>query len=352
MLISIQYARALAAWLVVWAHISGFAMFSPLGRAEFGGIGVDVFFVISGFIMWETTGSQTPGTFAIRRIARVVPAYWFYTALIIALHFAAPQLTPRVQTDLPQVISSFLFIPHANQRGELNPILLQGWTLNYEMYFYLVFGLSLFLKHRTNRFLAVGVFFAGAALLGVLLQPRGNLFEVYTSSIVLEFVLGMGLSIAVRSTPPSKPVCVALCALGAVFTLLGGIYASSAALRVASCGVPAAIFLYGLIGLEEVLRRHQVGSLVMLGNTSYSLYLAHPFALSAAAVVMKVIATRLALDPLTTAAGFACIAVIVCAGLSLLSYRLIELPMSRVITSLFVRRALTGRGEVAEQAVR
>ena len=118
----------------------------------FGQAGVDIFFVISGFIMWVTTHDRptTPLRFMTNRIVRIVPLYWLITLAVAAMAFAVPSLFRGVVLTPEHVIKSLLFIPHyyPGMPTRVWPLLLPGWTLNYEMVFYLVFAIALLLPRR------------------------------------------------------------------------------------------------------------------------------------------------------------------------------------------------------------
>jgi exopolysaccharide production protein ExoZ len=343
MLISVQYARALAALLVVYAHLRGFAVFGPLDGGEFGDMGVDIFFVISGFIMWETSGGQSPADFARRRLSRIVPPYWFYTTLLVLLAWALPRLTPNVTVDAPAIFGSFFFIPYVNHNGLTNPILLQGWTLNYEMFFYVIFGLSLFIASRAVQFWSLAGFFVGCAVVGILYQPDVTAITFYTSTMPLEFVLGIVVSMASKIQARFGVSATALL-IGLAGLLYGEVYSSADVPRFVALGLPAAFTLFGLVGLEGLIRRRPIGWLARIGDASYSLYLLHPFILSAAAVAMKLLAARLpAFAGMAGAVTFAIIGIVASAICAHLSFIALEKPMGRYFNAL-----LSGRGRRRE----
>ncbi|MBB5446480.1 MULTISPECIES: acyltransferase [unclassified Paraburkholderia] len=148
---SIQALRALAALGVVAFHTDGIVaahgwlvhVFPRVSR--YGEIGVDVFFVIFGFVMALVTrglpsGIQSARSFICSRIARVVPLYWILTALFIALVAlvsfvpGVPEAFCHARVSAWHALSSFLFLPSMSWTGMAAPVLGVGWTLNYEMY--------------------------------------------------------------------------------------------------------------------------------------------------------------------------------------------------------------------------
>lgn len=143
---SIQALRALAALSVVlyhacqWAN-AGFAI---------GAAGVDIFFVISGFVMWTTIQDPglTPGRFVQRRFWRVAPAYWLVTAIVAAVALAAPNLMSKVYVTPSHALLSFAFIQHDDPSGVPFPLLPVGWSLNYEAIFYAIVAFALLAPAR------------------------------------------------------------------------------------------------------------------------------------------------------------------------------------------------------------
>ena len=155
-IISIQILRALAALLVVFHHaryqIRDFEAFFYGGIWQSGQAGVDIFFVISGFIMWVTTHDRrtTPLQFLTNRIVRIVPLYWLLTLTVAAACLIAPSLFRGVVLAPEHVVKSLFFIPdfYPGMPTHIWPLLLPGWTLNYEMIFYVVFAVALLLPRH------------------------------------------------------------------------------------------------------------------------------------------------------------------------------------------------------------
>ncbi|TIV73797.1 MAG: acyltransferase, partial [Mesorhizobium sp.] len=165
---SIQYLRGLAACAVVCFHVS--EQFG--GPFDVGAAGVDVFFVISGFIMWVTTAGRpaNPWRFMGRRITRIAPLYWIVTLLTAMGILMKPQFFYDHFFSVANFVGSLFFLP-VLQEDALHPIVVQGWTLCYEMMFYLVFTLVLFLGERWRFGVLVGALAAIVALHFVL--PAG-----------------------------------------------------------------------------------------------------------------------------------------------------------------------------------
>jgi exopolysaccharide production protein ExoZ len=194
---NLQYLRALAALLVVFYH--GEAIWNQFAAHKMalfdaGAGGVDVFFVISGLIMWVTTcdGRHSAGAFIRNRLIRIVPLYWLMTALKLALALALPFLTD-LQLDPVHITASFAFVAWPEPgTGIYAPLLQPGWTLNLEMFFYAAFAAALLLPVRL-RPLAICGFLALCTVAGLnAIENSSGAF--YGSPIVLEFAAGIVLA--------------------------------------------------------------------------------------------------------------------------------------------------------------
>lgn len=335
MLYSLQYARAIAALFVVHAHLAGFPLFAAAAPSGVGGLGVDIFFVISGYIMWHTARDMPAGRFVLRRLVRIVPIYWFYTLLLVAVALVLPGLAPRIEVTAQTVLGSLFFIPYVNAAGGVQPILLQGWTLNYEMFFYAVFALCLFLTTVRSRFVGVVATFTILAVVGALARPSDPVLASYTDSILIEFVMGM--SLAAIPAGGKRPtwlmgglVVVAVAALVlADFGMMGDWP------RFVSHGIAAAALVWALVQLEEPIQQHPSRSAVALGDASYSLYLCHPFILSTVAALGRLAVNRGWLaEGLLTSLLLSSIAMVACCLAAVVSFRFIERPLGKLLGGL------------------
>lgn len=137
----IQIMRLFGAFLIVIFHAN------LIGNH--GYFGVDVFSVISGYIiMYSTEKPSARENFLLKRLIRIVPLYWLMTALNYAIISVLPQLSIMSEAKPEYLIKSMLFIPFVNGKGYNTPILGLGWTLNYEVMFYAVFFLAIHISHR------------------------------------------------------------------------------------------------------------------------------------------------------------------------------------------------------------
>ncbi|WFU51472.1 acyltransferase family protein [Sinorhizobium terangae] len=274
----IQYLRAAAALAVVIFHAA-----EKTGHYfAIGAAGVDVFFVISGFIMWVISDRRpvTPVRFMVDRIRRIVPIYWLAIMVMVAGGIAG--LFPNMVLSVKHALASLFFIPmRSPSNGEIWPVLVQGWTLNFEMLFYAVFALSLFLP-RNWRLPAIAGLFLLLVLAGSVISFDNALMLTYTRPVILEFVAGMVIGeLWLKGRVPSLAPGVALivCSFGG-FALVG-------LLRLPfdefTTGPLAVMLVVGVLSVEArgYIRSLQVPNL--LGNASYSIYIWHTFAISVAA---------------------------------------------------------------------
>ncbi|WP_274631332.1 acyltransferase family protein [Arvimicrobium flavum] len=313
----IQYLRAVAAIAVVVFH----AAERTGGHFVIGAAGVDVFFVISGFIMWVISERRptTPARFMRDRLQRIAPVYWVATGIMIAGALAG--LFPNLKLTLGHILGSLFFIPHQSpSNGQVWPVLVQGWTLNYEIFFYVVFAACLLLP---SRFRLAGLALVLLGLAGVgFVQDSGNpIVATYTDPIILEFLLGAlvgKLWLDGRiPLPATGTVLIVAALLG--FAIVGTTHVGFGPL---SFGPLAAALLIGVLALEKAGAVRHLRPMLYLGDASYSIYLFHTFAIS---VVAK-LAALLAMP----AAAAMILAVVAGVTIGTAAYEMLEKPMIAV----------------------
>lgn len=214
--------------------------------------------------------------FLWRRFTRIVPLYW------AAITLKVIQLTIRPSKSLNclmtpwRVIASYLFIPAKNGAGDYFPIVVVGWTLNFEVFFYLLFAVALALDISPLAFLTPVL--TAIAFLGTLRQPSWPDCAAFASPLVLEFLYGVILAhFAMRQTLPGRVWAAILLAGGFIALLL--LPAVHSPLGFFGWGPPAFAIVAGAVALEDQLAPYIPKWLRDAGDASYALYLSHGFIL-------------------------------------------------------------------------
>jgi exopolysaccharide production protein ExoZ len=301
--VSIQALRAIAALLVFAEHAANALVWEHkiewFPHVPYGPFGVDLFFVISGFVMVYSSERlfgqpNAPIKFFARRIARIVPLYWAATAVFV--WFVVPYASTKA------VLGSFLFSPHIPSEA---PLLLVGWTLIFEMFFYSVFAIALLARGRlavvasVSVFLILFVIFCAPASSASWQPPAGRAIDYLADPIILEFVYGMLIALAYRAG-------IRLSSLATIVVIIAALVWFAATVqwlpRAYSCGFAAALIVAGA-SLSSAPRPNDgpiLAGVVFLGDASYALYLTHFLSFSFVAWIVA----KLAINPLDYTWGF------------------------------------------------
>lgn len=313
----IQYLRAIAAMGVLAFHLS--EQFG--GPFDLGAAGVDLFFVISSFIMWVTTADRpiTPQRFALHRFIRVVPLYWLVTCVTALGILLKPQFFYGHILSSENFLGSLAFLPSV-QRGVFHPVVLQGWTLCYEMMFYAIFALTLWLK-PSRRLAVLTVIFVVMAVLHDAM-PSGYL-RLYTNPIILEFLMGIliGTLWTGRLRVP-RWLAIALFVLG-LLALLATQFLAMDMMRLLRWGLPSALLVAGIVLIEKGRASRPVNLIGFLGDASYSIYLWHGVLAAVLTAVLLRLHLPTALQPVVLFSG--------CLVLAALLNLIIEQPLVRLL---------------------
>jgi exopolysaccharide production protein ExoZ len=326
-LLSIQYLRAIAALMVVMHHARQPRrwLFDPLDAYPSFAFGVDIFFVISGFVMYAAARNELPLEFLRRRVVRIVPLYWAATAALLLISngfnlFALPL------NELAHFAKSLLFIPHfsLSHPEQIWPYLIPGWALNYQMFFYLVFlaGLAIGRVQYTSSIILLLLVAVGA-----LTGPVEPVAATYTGKLMLEFVIGTWIGVAwdkglLKGLRP-------LLFLGFACLFLYPI------VRDHVPQVWARILCSSLIVIGAVSSGAATGQfplMKLLGDASYSIYLTHTMLLKPAGRIWK----QVPVDGWLQLIGWAVFALVWCSAFGVLVHRYVETPL---LKRLSTRRA-------------
>lgn len=294
MVLSIQYLRAIAALLVVFSHSVWKSIQAGDNSLywwhEAGALGVDIFFIISGYIMVYITQNmhQQPQGIRIflkKRFIRIVPLYWFYTLIALAIFLIMPD---RVNSSggSTEVLKSFFLLPLDSNEGYLVNV---GWTLHYEFIFYILFSFGLlFSRLKGNIFVASFILFS--LFFSIFIEPSKlhYVFKSFIHDIFIEFLLGM-LLYFILTQIKTTPWYLALLAIFAGISHFYYLHSGGSFTGVIHIdkGISAFLICFGIIGLESVWKKRECKLLTALGNASYSIYLLHPFILVTVVMVNK-----------------------------------------------------------------
>ena len=316
--------------MVVYAHTQDQVMKFPIHAdlpAEYSGAGVDIFFVISGFIMWTNTyaARQTPFEFMSRRIERIVPLYWAITFFVAAIAIVSPNLLSSTRFEAYHFLASLFFIPAQHPVVPyIYPFVIPGWTLNYEMFFYLLFAVSLLLAPNSRIVVSVSVLIVLAALSPFV--PAGQtILTFYTDPIVCEFALGLLVGAVFTAKVNVRP-SVAWSALIVGFLLIvaaDALFDLREVQRSLKWGIPAGLIVFGSVMLERERSIPSSRLLLAIGNASYSIYLTHFMTLALLARLWRARGTpMLGFDMVL----FTIVSFMASAAVGYAVYRLVERP--------------------------
>lgn len=265
------------------AGVTGLTVLPGIGAS-----GVDIFFVLSGFVMWWTTRGRNPapGDFMLKRLIRIVPLYWLFTLAAAAMALFLPQLLRSTVFDGFHVLMSLLFVPawHPGMpRGggtdALWPIVVPGWTLNLEMAFYVLFALTLRTPERMRPWLLATLLLMLFAAARTIL--RDTPLRFYGTDLLAEFMAGVLLAKGIDRLPRGRaPVWAAL--FGAALTVLLLMdYARPPLIQSIILGVPALACVLAALQVERAGGLPHSPALSLLGDASYSIYVSHVFVIPA-----------------------------------------------------------------------
>lgn len=284
---SLQAIRAFAAIAVMLFHGTqiineriDYLFLDNIFMAGFSG--VDVFFVLSGFIILYTssTGNNNTTIFLKKRFIRIYPIYWIVTALLMAAFFISPSTEQSYKGDITTILGSFALFPQSKY------IVGVAWTLTYEVIFYLVFAVTYFRK-------PVFLFYAFIGWVSIIfifyifnIKTDFVLIHVFTNPIILNFTLGCLVAYSYKRYSKLSfsnwffwGGLILFFLMWVIFyqlkTLDVSIFSGDMA-RVYLFGIPSAILIFGALYLPSAVPQ----LLVYLGDASYSLYLIHGTVLS------------------------------------------------------------------------
>ena len=287
-----------------------------------GASGVDLFFVISGFIMayitYNKRGIRNVLPFIKRRLIRIVPVYWLYTAVMAGLLFFIPTLFSTARFDAQETLLSLLFIPYLPAVNATAPVLEVGWTLSYEMYFYGLIAVGLFFGYRVVPLL-LGLFFTACVLARYAFPIDSPVMNLVTNPILFEFFLGYLCGYMYVTKVPIPTYLAALFLASGV----AGYVLWAMALTTLPLAVFAFLIVTGSVFLEKSVNLSKFQFLARIGDSSYTLYLTHYLLIPALGKVCIATGFWNYLPP----SAFILVALTMCVAAGYALYVLLERPL-------------------------
>lgn len=346
---SIQALRAIAATMVVVFHafmwvnetvVQGaspsFLYSIPLVRT-IGGYGVDIFFVISGFVMATVTWNSFafPGAsslFITKRLIRIFPIYWIYLAIFVGIYASFSSFINYATTyTSTQIIYSLFLLPWPGDWGWLSNryIFYPTWTLTFEIYFYVIMSCCLLLKRKYVIPFVLVIFFS-CFLLFRQFAEQSAILRIIANPLLFEFLFGLCVGFFYKSGMYIGSI-ISMLLVAAGLGLLA--YASTTPIsldgfdRCLRCGIPAMFIIAGLVFLEANKTIVIPLWLSKIGDSSYSLYLLHPLGIS----ITSKLLTLCGLKMLLPSDILLIILVISCMIGGYISYLLLEKPLLKFL---------------------
>lgn len=299
----ITLLRSLAASLVLIIHSSTLLSFERhiSNQVMLTNVGVDIFFVISGFIItyahWDDFGKGKASIkhFIKKRVIRIYPMYLLFTLITAFALLILPQFFFSSRSSLLFFISSLFFLPSEMENGDITLLLAVAWTLSYEVVFYLIFSIALFFR-RTTSLIIISVAIIVWSLLG-LLPHSSYLSSYFLTTLPLEFLAGILICTVSKNHENAKftsPKQAFLLTILSVLMLYSSLLIPEINLnearenaRLIYFGMPAIIVFVGLFNLTSPANRIVVKLIEMTGNASYVTYLSHFLTIGCIKFVMR-----------------------------------------------------------------
>jgi peptidoglycan/LPS O-acetylase OafA/YrhL len=332
----IQFLRWIAATFVVVAHVDISKYFKDAAAFGTFGFGVDIFFTISGFIMMYLleTRKDRADTFFARRFSRIFPLYFLSTAMVVLLAYLLKlgfipvdviYHYPPQKIDIDYFLSSIFFVN--NDRAAINAI---GWTLQYEMVFYLVLSLVIFL--HVNRPIIFCIFIYS---ISVIISFYGSKLVLMGNALFIEFIFGMIVfKFWKNNSINNKYLIYILPLVILVFLMLWKNqpshfrWMSGDYWRVLTAGVAGAGLLIFTLKISSI--RYVKNWMVAAGSYSYSLYLIHW-------ILMPIICISMAKYFPDNFIAYFITVIGICHVLAYVNYKMLDEPIARFLNKKFFK---------------
>lgn len=346
MIIGLQYLRGIAALMVVFIHakvaVNHFVPSTRLilpdqGFVQFGKYGVDIFFVISGMVMYITIGKcmrsdRGIGDFIIKRLIRVAPAFW----MSLLLYAIALMVTGKIPDDaFRKFVTSAMFLFYPSESWKAETIYAISWTLNFEVYFYMSLALMCCIFGKYGR-VATGVLFCTYTFLFYNWGSLNFIQRLFFSPIHLEFIFGMICGYVYQKKILQNIKLSVLCFAVGLFLIVGTNVWGVGDERIIYVGVPSLLCVLGAINISFNEKSFVHKALMKLGDASYSIYLIHTISFIVLSTFLRCIGYKIT-NYTGTIILYAAMIIFALITSMIFSYYL-EKPVIRLLTNVVFKR--------------
>jgi len=344
---SLQAFRGFFTIMVLLYHLKTICLqkfhYDPsYGLMEWAYGSLEFFFILSGFVIYyvhrgDIGHPERFKSYATKRLIRIYPIYWVVLAAVLPVYFLVPSFGDQTgRTPLHLIESIFLLPPR-----QIGQIVTVAWTLSYEMWFYVIFGIAILISRRASMILvstiaAVSLFFFGTQMAHVTAFTSNSVVESVFSFMNIDLLLGVLAAEIVWRGGVKMPRAVL--AVGVVLFLLGAVLEVRLRSefpiehRLASFAFAAFLVLVGAVTLEMQGRLSFPWILQYLGEASYSIYITHFILLS---MFAKVLLTLHAFSFLGVALNTLLLFVLT-VGSGVLTYAFVEFPLLELCRRTFL----------------
>ena len=353
----LQVYRGIAALLVVMIHVT-IKSWENLNQVSFfnlfgaGWSGVDFFFVLSGFIMVYVHRSaigkkDQVKSFLVKRALRIYPIYWIITLTVWCLFLVIPAFANNQDLSFGHVIASLLLIPQKDPLFKDKFILEVGWTLTYEIYFYLLFSIAIWLKPKHSVPILSGWLLVTILRYRKIVQFPDELFwlETVFGEMNLEFVLGCLAAYIVikynKKIGKYRWILFGIANLGYVIVEMLLAWEKVGFGRIPTFGVLAAMLIIAATSIDLKDSPKIPDLLIFLGDASYSIFLTHMPVISAITKILQKANLGKYYDGFLAPALLAVFAVV----FGCLFYSLIEKPLTVFLRKNIVEKMFPPKAE-------
>ncbi|MCB2295312.1 acyltransferase [Clostridium algoriphilum] len=288
---SIQIMRGIGAILIILFHSTTlyqikFNISYLNGIFKFGFIGVDLFFIVSGFILLYTRKKESVGKYLVKRFVRIYPLYWVILSCVIILMFIIPNAGNGGQKNIVFLLKNIFLIPDKSLF-----MIPQAWTLSYEILFYLMF-LTTMASNKKIAKIVIELWTVGCLVNTIGNFNNANLFiKVMFNPVNLEFLIGGMIYFLIIKYKESitRKICNISIVVGLMLTCFFAtlIYFDKPYLSRILIGLSLALIIFGVIVKNIKYECKYNKFLIYIGNASYSIYLTHFTLISATIIILQ-----------------------------------------------------------------